>query len=148
VKKFRETVYSIPGRIGLARPYGGRDTLPISERFFGGGSRDLRGFGFEEAGPKDTVTGRPIGGNGLVVINHELRFPIYGAFGGTVFSDIGNVYRRVKDISPRLTTVSLGIGFRIKTPIGPVRFDIGTLVLNKPQGAPRVKGHFSFGQTF
>jgi outer membrane protein insertion porin family len=148
VKKFRETVYSISGRIGLARPYGGRDTLPISERFFGGGSRDLRGFGFEEAGPKDTVTGRPIGGNGLVVINHELRFPIYGAFGGTVFSDIGNVYRRVKDISPRLTTVSLGIGFRIKTPIGPVRFDIGTLVLNKPQGAPRVKGHFSFGQTF
>jgi outer membrane protein insertion porin family len=148
VNNFRETVYSISGRIGLAAPYGGRDTLPISERFFGGGSRDLRGFGFEEAGPKDPVTGRPVGGNAVVVINNELRFPIFGAFGGTVFTDIGNVYRRIKDIAPNKTTATLGFGLRVKTPIGPVRFDVAGLVLNKPQGAPKLKGHFSFGQTF
>ncbi|MBI3653842.1 MAG: BamA/TamA family outer membrane protein [Acidobacteria bacterium] len=148
VKKLRDTVYSVSGRLGLARPYGGKDTLPISERFFGGGSRDLRGFGFEEAGPKDPVTGRPIGGNAVFVINHEFRFPLYGAIGGTLFSDIGNVYRRVKDISPRLTTVTFGIGVRIKTPIGPVRFDVGSLVLNRPAGAPLLRGHFTFGQTF
>lgn len=148
VKNFRETVYSVSGRIGLAAPFGGRETLPISERFFGGGSRDLRGFGFEEAGPRDPETGRPVGGNAVVTLNNELRFPIYGVFGGSVFSDTGNVFRRIKDIGLKETTVSLGFGFRVKTPIGPVRFDIAGLVLNKPQGAPKVKGHFSFGQTF
>jgi outer membrane protein insertion porin family len=148
VKNFHETVYSVSGRMGLAAPYGGRETLPISERFFGGGSRDLRGFGFEEAGPRDPETGRPVGGNAVVVLNNELKFPIYGAFGGSVFSDIGNVFRRIKDIGPKDVTVTLGFGFRVKTPIGPVRFDIAGLVLNKPQGAPKLKGHFSFGQTF
>jgi outer membrane protein insertion porin family len=148
VKNFRATVYSVSGRIGLAVPYGGRDTLPISERFFGGGSRDLRGFGFEEAGPRDPQTGRPIGGNAVVVFNNELRFPIYKSVGGAVFADTGNVFRRVKDIGLKDTTVSLGFGFRLKTPIGPVRFDIAGLVLNKPTGAPKLKGHFSFGQTF
>jgi outer membrane protein insertion porin family len=148
VKNFRETIYSVSGRIGLAVPYGGRDTLPISERFFGGGSRDLRGFGFEEAGPRDPQTGRPIGGNAVVVLNNELRFPMYKSLGGAVFADTGNVFRRVKDIGLKDTTVSLGFGFRLKTPIGPVRFDIAGLVLNKPAGAPKLKGHFSFGQTF
>lgn len=144
----KETVYSVTGRVGLSAPYGGKDTLPISERFFAGGSRDLRGFGFEEAGPKDPVTGRPVGGNGLVVINNELRFPIRGIFGGTIFSDLGNVFRRVRDIDPGKLTLTVGFGFRIKTPIGPVRFDIGGLVWNKPAGAPQLRGHFTFGQTF
>ena len=148
IKNSKETVYSITGRIGLSAPYGGKDTLPISERFFAGGSRDLRGFGFEEAGPKDPTTGRPVGGNGLVVINNELRFPIRGIFGGTVFSDLGNVFRRVRDIDPGKLTMTLGFGFRIKTPIGPVRFDVGSLVWNKPAGAPQLRGHFTFGQTF
>ncbi|HEY9232701.1 MAG TPA: POTRA domain-containing protein, partial [Blastocatellia bacterium] len=49
--RFRDTIYSLSGRLGLASPFGGRTSLPISERFFAGGSRDLRGFGFEEAGP-------------------------------------------------------------------------------------------------
>ena len=30
-------------------------TLPISERFFSGGSTTLRGFGFEEAGPREAI---------------------------------------------------------------------------------------------
>ncbi len=148
IRNSRETVYAVTGRLGLSAPYGGRDTLPISERFFAGGSRDLRGFGFEEAGPKDATTGRPVGGNGLLVINNELRFPIRGIFGGTVFTDLGNVFRRVRDINPGKLTLTVGFGFRIKTPIGPVRFDIGSLVWNKPTGAPKVRGHFTFGQTF
>jgi outer membrane protein insertion porin family len=137
------SVYSISARIGLA----GRD-LPISERFFGGGAGDLRGFGFERAGPRDPKTGSPLGGNALMVINNELRFPIWKIFSGAIFSDTGNVFRRIGDLSFGRLSESLGFGIRLKTPIGPLRFDLGFLVLNRPVGEPRSRFHISFGQTF
>jgi outer membrane protein insertion porin family len=157
----RDVYYSVSGRVGLAAPFGRSDKIPISERFFAGGATDLRGFGTEEAGPHELVqirdpnTGnvlrvesRPVGGNALIVINNELRFPIWGVLGGTIFSDTGNVFRRVRDISPSSITETLGFGLRVKTPIGPLRFDVGFLVINRPAGAPRGRGHFSFGQVF
>ena len=160
LRKLRDTVYSVSARIGLATPLGGKESLPISERFFAGGSRDLRGFGFEEAGPRDTVdildsqgnvTGQRevvVGGNMLLVMNHELRFPLWGPIGGTVFSDTGNVFRRVKDFKFNELTETLGFGLRVKTPIGPVRFDLGFLVWNRPADVKRPQFHFTLGQTF
>jgi outer membrane protein insertion porin family len=167
IPRFRDTVYSFSARLGLASPFGGKDTLPISERFFAGGARDLRGFGFEEAGPQITVRKRdsrgnlvtdsngnpilvpsPLGGNGLLVINNELRFPVWGSLGGTIFSDTGNVFARVRDMNPGNITESVGFGLRLKTPIGPVRFDYGFIVLNKPPGVARSHKHFTIGQTF
>jgi len=154
IPKFRETVFSVSARIGLATPFGGKDSLPISERFFAGGARDLRGFGFEEAGPQTTVlvdgvpTQFPLGGNALVVVNNELRFPLYKILGGTVFSDTGNVFRRVQDFKLGDLTQTLGFGLRVKTPIGPVRLDVGFLVFNKPPGYPSHHFHFTVGQTF
>lgn len=159
VPKFRDTVYTVSGRLGLATPLGGKDSLPISERFFAGGARDLRGFGFEEAGPRELATFRdvdgnvttrlqPTGGNAVIVINNELRFPIYRILGGTLFSDTGNVFERVRDISLGELTQTVGFGFRLKTPVGPVRFDIGFLVLNGPRDLPRHRYHFSIGNTF
>jgi outer membrane protein insertion porin family len=148
ISRFRDTVYSLSGRLGLATPFGGKQTLPISERFFAGGSRDLRGFGHEEAGPRNIETGLPDGGNAVLVINNELRFPIIGILGGSVFADTGNVFRRVKDFRIQDLTQTFGFGLRLKTPIGPVRVDLGVLVLNRPAGAPSSKVHFSFGQTF
>jgi outer membrane protein insertion porin family len=165
--RFRDTVYSLSGRLGLATPFGGRTSLPISERFFAGGSRDLRGFGFEEAGPTIFVPQRdtagnilrnddgtpklmlsPLGGNAVLVINNELRFPIYRDLGGAVFSDTGNVFQRVRDMKPANLTQTLGLGVRVKTPVGPVRFDIGFLVSNRPPGYAAYHLHFTIGQTF
>ena len=165
--RFRDTVYSLSGRVGLASPFGGQTTLPISERFFAGGSRDLRGFGFEEAGPTILVPQRdtagniirnddgtpklmlsPLGGNAVLVINNELRFPIWRDLGGAVFSDTGNVFQRVRDMKPSNLTQTLGFGVRVKTPVGPVRFDVGFLVFNKPPGYASYHLHFTIGQTF
>jgi outer membrane protein insertion porin family len=147
IKRFRETVYTVSGRLGLGTPFGGRQTLPISERFFAGGARDLRGFGFEDAGPRDS-SGRVTGGNAVFIINNELRFPIWRIFGGTVFSDTGNVFRRIKDFRPQDLTQTVGFGLRVKTPIGPVRLDFGFLVFNKPDNTRTPRLHFTIGQTF
>ena len=78
--------------------------IPLPESFFAGGGTSLRGFGLNQAGPRDPITGFPIGGLALLVFNQELRFPMKLPFignrlGGTLLYDGGNVYSDVNHIS-------------------------------------------------
>ena len=115
-------------------------TIPLPERFFAGGGSSLRGFSLNQAGPRDPVTGFPIGGLALLTFNQELRFPMRLPFignrlGGTLFYDGGNVYSDIHHISlawksPSFTDLNyfshtVGFGVRYPTPVGPVRVDIG-----------------------
>jgi outer membrane protein insertion porin family len=115
-------------------------TIPLPERFFAGGGTSIRGFGLNQAGPRDPTTGFPVGGLALLAFNQELRFPmnlpiIGNRVGGTVFYDAGNVYTDVQHISfawkpPANNNLSylshtVGFGVRYPTPIGPVRVDFG-----------------------
>jgi outer membrane protein insertion porin family len=145
-------------------------TVPISERFLSGGSTSIRGFDYEEAGPRRVICpgspnlvveadGRcragiyrktngdlvtlhpftvPVGGNALAIVNLEARIPLTSTFQVVPFYDGGNVFRRVGDIFGRKSTSNaltvgdqitadnlrakwthtVGLGFRIKTPIG------------------------------
>jgi outer membrane protein assembly factor BamA len=114
--------------------------IPLPERFFAGGAQSLRGFSFNEAGPRDPCTGFPIGGLALLIFNQELRFPMRLPFignrlGGTLFYDGGNVYSDVDHINLSWKSTSpaelnyfshtIGFGVRYATPIGPVRVDFG-----------------------
>ena len=78
--------------------------IPLPERFFAGGGTSLRGFALNQAGPRDACTGFPVGGQALLVLNQEFRFPMRLPFigtslGGAIFYDGGNVYSRLKRIS-------------------------------------------------
>lgn len=123
------------------------DAVPLPERFFSGGNISHRGFPENQAGPRDTgspvgpgglqtePTGFPLGGNGLLISNLELRFPLLGEnIGGVLFWDAGNVYREVNTISFKVHQSNLqdfnymvhavGFGVRYRTPIGPIRIDL------------------------
>ncbi|MBI3951473.1 MAG: BamA/TamA family outer membrane protein [Acidobacteria bacterium] len=152
----RSTVFAADARLGLAKPFGRTDTIAISERFFAGGSTTLRGFGFEQAGPRGPDPDpdrqgqtKPLGGNALVILNAELRFPIWERLriGGALFYDTGNVFARISDIELRKFGHTVGFGLRIRTPIGPVRVDFGVLVKEEPL-VPRTRLHISFGPPF
>jgi outer membrane protein insertion porin family len=145
--KFDSLVYAAAVKFGIADPYGRSVRLPISERFFSGGAKTLRGFRFEQAGPRDRQTNQPVGGNVLLVINNELRFPLYWRFGGAVFSDTGNVFRNLKNFDLAKVTQTVGAGLRFDTPVGPIRLDVGYL-LNPPDGVKRYAVHLNFGQAF
>jgi outer membrane protein insertion porin family len=83
--------------------------IPLPERFFAGGGTSLRGFALNQAGPRDALTGFPVGGQALLVLNQEFRFPMrlpyFGtSLGGAFFYDGGNVYSRVSRITFRTST--------------------------------------------
>jgi outer membrane protein insertion porin family len=83
--------------------------IPLPERFFAGGGTSLRGFALNQAGPRDALTGFPVGGQALLVLNQEFRFPMrlpyFGtSLGGAIFYDGGNVFSRVNRITFRTST--------------------------------------------
>ena len=161
--------------------------IPLSERFFSGGANSHRGFPVNQAGPRDPTTGFPIGGGAQFLSSVELRFPLRWAnVGGVLFHDAGNVYSRPRDISFRsrqkpvladgqlagyefdYMVHAVGLGLRYRTPIGPVRLDMGYSI-NPPrfigfegtreelllgtgavtnQRISHFQFHFSLGQTF
>ncbi|MBZ5498223.1 MAG: BamA/TamA family outer membrane protein [Acidobacteriia bacterium] len=117
-------------RMGLLFPIAGDtsvpvgERIPISERFFAGGSASLRGFSTDLAGPLG-LNHEPIGGNALLIGNLELRAPMVNPLELAVFYDGGNVFSSMSAI--RLSEVShtVGVGLRVKTPLGPIRIDYG-----------------------
>jgi outer membrane protein assembly complex protein YaeT len=138
----RAFVFARSTRFGVQETFGSTTEadVPLPERFFAGGGTSIRGFGLNQAGPRDPVTGFPIGGLALLAFNQELRFPMKLPFignrlGGTAFYDAGNVYSDIRHISfawklPANNNLAyfshtVGFGVRYPTPVGPVRVDFG-----------------------
>ena len=127
--------------------------LPASERFFTGGESTIRGYSLDSVGAPDTLTpkGFPKGGDAEVVLNAELRVPIRGPVGGVVFVDGGNVFARASDLDLSRLRGSVGFGARYRSPIGPIRIDLGFKLDRRVIGTslePRFALHFSIGQAF
>ena len=127
------------------------EDLPASERFFAGGDTTVRGFALDSLGTAQTLTpsGFPRGGNGLVLLNAELRFPVLGKLAGGVFVDAGNVFERVSQMDLAELRTTAGFGLRYRSPVGPLRFDVGFKLDRRPFGdTDRQAFHFSFGHAF
>ena len=148
---FRDTVSLLPGQVRPA----GASVIPLPELFFSGGGNSHRGFGLNQAGPRDPTFGFPLGGSALFLNNLELRFPpttlpfFQDNISFAIFHDAGNVFSnghemvhnllRWRQKNPELClqqstadqcdysyiSHAIGVGVRYKTPIGPVRFDFG-----------------------
>ncbi len=149
---FRNTVLRPPG---LCPQSGQILCVPLPELFLSGGGNSHRGFGLNQAGPRDPVTGFPLGGGALFLNNLELRFPpptlpfVQENLSFAIFHDAGNVFTNGSEMLNHLLTWkqkdpqlclqastapqcnysyishAIGVGVRYKTPIGPVRFDFG-----------------------
>jgi outer membrane protein assembly complex protein YaeT len=122
--------------------------LPEPERFFAGGDTTVRGFALDTLGHADTVkNGFPIGGNALVIFNAEVRAPLRGGLGVVGFVDTGNVFAHAVDIDLTALRSAVGFGLRYKSPVGPIRVDLGFKVNRRP-GEGLTAWFISFGQAF
>ena len=115
--------------------------IPISERFFAGGRTTHRAYKRDRLGipgetlidlSDDTSDGEPdassltaVGGNGLLIVNLDFRFPIAGPIGGTLFADFGNLWADWRSINVAEGKPGIGTGVRYSSPIGPIRVEVG-----------------------
>jgi outer membrane protein assembly complex protein YaeT len=145
---------AIPTSGGIVLDFPSRN-VPIAERFFAGGDASNRAYGRDELGIRGQTlilnpNGGgyvPVGGDGLLLINLEYRFPVAGAFGGTVFFDSGNVWPDWRSIRWGELKNGIGLGARYNSPIGPVRAGIG-FKLNREHGEPAYALFVNIGNPF
>ena len=137
-RPWRGMVFASAARAGVVVPLGGQDLI-VSERFFAGGSRTVRGVAEEALGGRDFFG--PTGGQMMVVLNQEVRVPIYGWVGGVGFVDAGNIFTKPRDASLRDLVGSLGVGLRLVTPFALLRVDFARTAW----GAPATSGRWTFG---
>jgi len=135
-------------KFGSIRPYGFTTDIPIYKRFFSGGSYSVRGFGYQQIGPKD-ADGNPLGGDYQFEGNIELRYPIAGNLKGVVFMDTGNIYATSFSLNAYDLSYGVGTGMRYVTPIGPVGIDLAFPVIHlRPIDLSSYYFYLTIGQGF
>jgi translocation and assembly module TamA len=110
--------FKLRGELG-AMHVGNFDALPPDLRFFAGGDRSIRGFDYHEIGEQN-ANGIVIGGQYLAVVSGEYEWYFKEDWGAAVFIDAGDAF------SDRFSVnVGAGVGARWKSPLGPIRIDVG-----------------------
>ena len=120
--------------------------IPVYERFFAGGSNSIRGYERHLLGPLD-MEGNPLGGLTWLEMSAELRFPIFRKLSGVAFVDAGQIRLKPHDWKLNDLFPGVGGGLRYRTPVGPIRFDIGVPLKNGPR-ISSYEIYFSVGQAF
>lgn len=153
-----------PAREGFRADWVKDVQLMFMRGFFSGGSGSNRGYAPREIGPhgvvpfynygqsqtslgvdctagspkyKASVCDLPLGGFTLWEAGLELRYPLSGALSGAAFADTSDVSARPVSFRFNRPHLSVGVGLRYDTPVGPIRFDLGYRVpgLQAPAGA-------------
>jgi len=109
--------------------------MPLSMRFFAGGDRSVRGYGWREIGPRRGEFA--LGAKNVITASLEYERYFRGPWGVAVFVDTGSAF----DVRPNLHT-GVGVGLRWRSPVGPVRVDIARGLKDPESGFTL---HFNIG---
>jgi len=136
---------------GVGVPYSDTEDVPYTERYFLGGSRIMRGFGFRGIGPVDELSGHPLGGETYVTASGEIYYPLHSVtqpgtyerremLRATLFTDWGVLDPDAFQIDPSEVRASVGFGFGLAFPI-PLTLNFGFPILSEKVDSTQV---FSF----
>ena len=124
--------------------YGGlveSEAFPTSLRYFAGGDRSIRGYGYREVGPR--FEGETVGGLHRVVASAEYQYFFTDEWGAAVFVDAGDAANTWRAFDPK---IGVGVGARWRSPVGLVGVDIAHGLDDAAGGGTRL--HLSFGVGF
>jgi translocation and assembly module TamA len=110
--------FKLRGEVG-AMSVGSFDALPPDLRFFAGGDRSIRGFDYHEIGEQNS-NGLVIGGKYMAVVSGEYEWYFREDWGAAVFVDAGDAFSDQFQVN-----VGAGVGLRWRSPLGPIRVDVG-----------------------
>ncbi len=121
-----------------------RDDVAPSRRIYAGGGGSVRGYGYQELGPKD-ANNDPIGGRSVNEFAVEGRYR-FGDYGVVAFVDAGQVY---ESSMPQFSNIryGAGVGGRFYTNFGPFRADIA-MPINRQPGESKFALYIGIGQAF
>ena len=139
----RKSVLEFRFRLGIEEPFSDTNKVPLYSRFFAGGASTIRGYHERKIGPIDPVTNDPIGGEALFVGNIEYTYPLNSVLKLATFFDTGNVWEKASDLLSGGIKSSVGVGLRVKTPLGPLSLDYGWPLDVEP-GETSKTGRFHF----
>jgi translocation and assembly module TamA len=117
------------------------DLLPPELRFFSGGDRSIRGFGYEEIGSRNAA-GDVIGGDRLIEGTVELERYWRRGFGAAVFVDAGDAFLGDQFV----LHAGAGVGVRWKSPVGVLRLDLAYPIESVDSSGWQI--HFNIGPDF
>ena len=137
---------ALGGRVASSFTFAGTEEVPISHRYYLGGRGTVRGFRENSLGPRGEL-GSVLGGDLLLASNLELRYHPTEHLSLHTFVDAGTVFLRSQGVNAGDIRKSSGLGFRYLSPIGPIGFDLGFPLDEKP-GEPSMRLHFVIGSQF
>ncbi|MEM7566638.1 MAG: autotransporter assembly complex family protein [Pseudomonadota bacterium] len=121
--------------------------VPTDKRFYAGGGGSVRGYGFRNIGPREPISDKVFGGLARIEGSLEARIRVTEAIGVVPFIDAGAVSETLDDLDFTEIKVGVGLGVRYRTPVGPIRLDIG-VPLDPEENDPPVGLYVGIGQAF
>ena len=119
--------------------------IPASRRFYSGGGGSVRGYGYQDVGPR-FPNNSPEGGISLIETSVELRRKIVGPFGVAAFVDAG-VLSTEHSFDFNQVSTGVGVGLRYDLGFAPLRADIA-VPIQRRTGDASVQVYLSIGQSF
>ena len=114
------------------------DRVPVTQRFFAGGDRSVRGFKYRDLSPRNSED-EAVGGRYLEVLSLEYNYRFLDRWSGAVFADAGRSFNNFY----HAYSVGAGFGVRWQSPVGPFRIDIAAPISDDDEGGVRI--HLSLG---
>lgn len=156
LQPFWKPVVMVRSRLGVLQPYDSSKSVPGYETFRLGGTlfNYLRGYDDYHVVPEENITltssgrqSRFPGGRYMATVTMELQFPIAHPLNGLLFTDMGNTWNSVDDVSLNEFKRSMGAGLRMEVPM------LGLIGLDYAygfdrEGGGRWKPHLIIGRQF
>ncbi|MEW6364860.1 MAG: translocation/assembly module TamB domain-containing protein [Acidobacteriota bacterium] len=141
---YRKTVLALAAR--YENSAGAGEALLATDRLPTGGANTVRGYPDDWLDIRDVVD--LLGGrSGLLILNEELRVPLWRSLRGAAFLDYGRLRSTLDDRAQTISRLSTGLGLRYRTPFGLFRLDYGHPIGEGSTGL-RGRWYFTLGQAF